>query len=188
MRRTSGTKTLALTALTLLLAGCGTGHGGSAGPPPPASSSPVAPPTPPAPPSPGAPSSPPVPSPPSAPPAPSSPGAPPSPSGGSCAAASGALGAADTGHTYCLAAGDMIRVGLDGTAARPWGPVVSEGGGLERLGGGSGGPGDASARFRAAAAGTVRLTSSRPLCPRDPGRMSCTALQEWTVTVVVAKG
>lgn len=46
-------------------------------------------------------------------------------------------------------------------------------------------PGDASAAYRAVSAGTVRLTSSRPLCPSDPARVSCDGLQEWTVTVVV---
>jgi hypothetical protein len=75
---------------------------------------------------------------------------------------------------------------LDGTAPRRWEPVESDGGGLEPI---SGGvvlqPGDASAAYRAVSAGTVRLTSSRPLCPRAPGRISCQGIQEWTVTVVV---
>ncbi|MET8133532.1 MULTISPECIES: hypothetical protein [unclassified Streptomyces] len=151
MRRTTHTRTIALAALTLLLAGCGTQSGGDAG-----GSGTVSP--------------------------------SPTPSHPSCATAKGELGAADTGHTYCLAPGETIRVSLDGTTRRPWAPVKTAGTGLEATNSGIVlQPGDASAAYRAVSAGTVRLTSSRPLCPSDPARVSCDGLQEWTVTVVVPK-
>ncbi|MFF3885213.1 hypothetical protein [Streptomyces sp. NPDC001914] len=179
MRRTTHTRTIALAALALLLAGCGTQGGddtGAGGTVSPTSSSPPSPsPTPPS-----SPTSSPVPSrssPPSS-----------TPSGPDCPAVQAQLGAADTGHTYCLAPGDTIRVLLDGTTSRPWKPVKSEGGALAATNGGIVlQPGDASAAYRAVSAGTVTLTSSRPMCPSDPARMSCKGLQEWTVTVVVPK-
>jgi putative hemolysin len=151
MRRTTHTRTIALAALTLLLAGCGTQSGGDAG-----GSGTVSP--------------------------------SPTPSHPNCATAKGELGAADTGHTYCLAPGGTIRVSLDGTTRRPWAPVKTAGSGLEATNSGIVlQPGDASAAYRAVSAGTVRLTSSRPLCPSDPARVSCDGLQEWTVTVIVPK-
>ncbi|MEV8035421.1 hypothetical protein [Streptomyces sp. NPDC086182] len=151
MRRTTHTRTIALAALTLLLAGCGAQSGGDAGGSGTVSPSPTS-------------------------------------SRPSCATAKGELGAADSGHTYCLAPGETIRVSLDGTTRRPWTPVKSSGTGLEATNSGIVlQPGDASAAYRAVSAGTVRLTSSRPLCPSDPARVSCDGLQEWTVTVVVPK-
>ncbi|MET7940769.1 hypothetical protein [Streptomyces sp. NPDC005302] len=184
MRRTTPTRTIALTALTLLVAaGCGTKGGSEAG-----GSGSVSPSPAPSSPSPSSPSSP-ASVPPS--PSPSSSSSSPSPSSSSrqdCAAATGELGAADTGHTYCLTAGDTLRVTLDGTTPRPWKPVKSDGSGLEPTNSGIVlQAGDASAAYRAVSAGTVRLTSSRPMCPSDPGRISCKGLQEWTVTVVVTK-
>lgn len=182
MRRTTPTRTIALTALTLLVAaGCGTKGGSEAG-----GSGSVSPSPAPSSPSPSSPSSP-ASVPPS--PSPSSSSSSPSPSSGQdCAAATGELGAADTGHTYCLTAGDTLRVTLDGTTPRPWKPVKSDGSGLEATNSGIVlQAGDASAAYRAVSAGTVRLTSSRPMCPSDPGRISCKGLQEWTVTVVVTK-
>ncbi|WP_328448417.1 hypothetical protein OG780_14900 [Streptomyces sp. NBC_00386] len=159
MRRTTHTRTIALATLALLLAGCGTQSGGDAGGGDTVSSSPT----------------------------PSSTSTPsPTPSHPDCAKAEAELGAADTGHTYCLAPGETIRVSLDGTTSRPWAPVKSDGSGLEATNSGIVlQPGDASAAYRAVSAGTVRLTSSRPLCPSDPARVSCDGLQEWTVTVVV---
>ncbi|WP_329527353.1 hypothetical protein [Streptomyces sp. NBC_01462] len=98
------------------------------------------------------------------------------------------LDAADAGRTYCLATGGELRLSLDGTAARPWTPVQADGNGLEATNSGIVlQAGDASAAFRAVSAGTVRLTSSRPLCATEPHRMSCKGLQEWTVTVRVTK-
>ncbi|MEU8788585.1 hypothetical protein [Streptomyces sp. NPDC048643] len=185
MRRTTHTRTIALTALTLLLAaGCGTQGGSEAGggktvSPSGAPSSPT-----PSPSSPGS-ASPTAPAPTSP---PSSPASPPPSSGQDCGSVKGQLDAADTGHTYCLTAGDTIRVVLDGTTPRPWKPVKSHGGGLVPTNGGIVlQPGGASAAYRAVSAGTVELTSSRPMCPSDPGRISCKGLQEWTVTVVVTK-
>ncbi|MEV6191355.1 hypothetical protein AB0M19_03045 [Streptomyces sp. NPDC051920] len=180
MRRTTHTRTIALAALALLLAGCGTQGGDEAGsggtvPPPPTGSTASPSPT-------GGTTSP------SSSPTDSSASPPPTPSGPDCAKATAQLGAADTGHTYCLAPGDTIRVLLDGTTSRPWKPVKSEGGALTATNGGIVlQPGDASAAYRAVSAGTVTLTSSRPMCPSDPARMSCKGLQEWTVTVVVPK-
>ncbi|MFD0070184.1 hypothetical protein ACFVJ9_56220, partial [Streptomyces sp. NPDC127574] len=95
MRRTTPTRTIALTALTLLVAaGCGPTGGRVAG-----GSGSVSPSPTPSSPSPSSPSS-------SAslPPSPSSSSSSPSASSSSrqdCAAATGELGAADTGHTYC---------------------------------------------------------------------------------------
>ncbi|WP_369042341.1 hypothetical protein [Streptomyces sp. Midd1] len=182
MRRSTHTRTIALTALTLLLAaGCGTQGGSEARGGRTVSPS-------------GAPSSPPgsasptPPASPTSPPSSASPASPPPSSDQDCTTVKGMLDAADTGHTYCLAAGDTLRVTLDGTTPRPWKPVKSDGGGLEPTNGGIVlQPGDAAAAYRAVSAGTVRLTSSRPMCPSDPGRISCKGLQEWTVTVVVTK-
>ncbi|MET8859211.1 hypothetical protein [Streptomyces sp. NPDC004579] len=171
MRRTTHTRTIALAALALLLAGCGTqggddtGAGGTVSPSP--TDGTVSP----------------TPSPTDGTASPS-----PTPSGPGCAQATAQLGAADTGRTYCLAPDDTIRVLLDGTTKRPWKPVRSEGGALAATNGGIVlQPGDASAAYRAVSEGTVTLTSSRPMCPSDPARMSCKGLQEWTVTVVVPK-
>ncbi|MEU1475739.1 hypothetical protein ACFYZ8_11985 [Streptomyces sp. NPDC001668] len=159
MRRTTHRTTLALAALTLLLAGCGTEAGSEGGgsdtvSPPPSSSPP-------------------------SPPAPSG-----SPSPG-CTAAS-ELDAADSGSTVCLAVGDTIRVSLDGTKSRPWKPVITEGSGLEAANGGIVLlPGDASSAFKAVSAGKAELSSQRPLCATGTGRVSCKGIQEWRVTVLV---
>ncbi|MGW3914902.1 hypothetical protein ACWEBX_25745 [Streptomyces sp. NPDC005070] len=171
MRRTTHTRTIALAALALLLAGCGTQGGDDAGAGGTVSPSPTD----------GTVS--PSPSPTDGTTSPS-----PTPSGPDCAKATAQLGAADTGHTYCLAPGDTIRVLLDGTTSRPWKPVKSDGSALAATNGGIVlQPGDASAAYRVVSEGTVTLTSSRPRCPSDPARMSCKGLQEWTVTVVVPK-
>ncbi|MFD5819492.1 hypothetical protein [Streptomyces sp. NPDC127038] len=172
MRRTTHTRTISLTALALLLAGCGAQNGGDTGAGGNVSPSPS-----------GSTASPP-PSGDTASPPPS-----PSPSRPDCGAAPGAgLGAADTGHTYCLTPGETVRVSLDGTTVRPWKPVAADGKALEAVNSGIVlQPGDASAAYRAVSPGTVRLTSSRPLCPSDPARISCKGLQAWTVTVVVRK-
>ncbi|MEV6016031.1 MULTISPECIES: hypothetical protein [unclassified Streptomyces] len=158
MRRTTHTRTITLTALALLLAGCGGQGAGDTD-----AGGTVS-------------------------PSPSRDTASPSPSRPDCAAAKAELGAADAGHTYCLAPGETIRVSLDGTKIRPWKPVETDGKGLEATNSGIVlQPGDASAAYRAVSPGTVRLTSSRPLCPSDPARISCKGLQAWTVTVVVPK-
>lgn len=166
MRRTNRHTTLAFAALTLLLASAGCGsqagsdRGDGSGTVSPSSAAPSS----------TAPSS----------AAPSS--AEPSPG---CASGS-ELDAADSGDTVCLAVGDTVRVGLDGTKGRPWKPVTVEGSGLEA---GNSGivllPGDANAAYKAVSAGTVRLSSSRPLCATDTGRVSCKGIQEWWVTVLV---
>jgi hypothetical protein len=167
MRPTTHRTTLALAALTLVLAGCGTEAGSEGGgsdtvPPPPSSSSPSA--------------SPPVSSPSS--PSPASP----SPQ---CTSAS-ELDAGDSGSTVCLAVGDTLRVSLDGTKSRPWKPVSTEGGGLEATNSGIVLlPGDASSAYKAVSAGRVRLSSQRPLCATETGQVSCKGIQEWRVTVLV---
>ena len=105
-----------------------------------------------------------------------------------CTEAKAELGAADTGHTFCLTTGEVLRISLDGTTSKPWAPVKADGSGLAATNSGIVlQAGDASAAFKAVSAGTAHLTSSRPLCPSDPARISCKGLQEWTVTVVVAK-
>ncbi|MFI6490012.1 hypothetical protein [Streptomyces sp. NPDC050564] len=152
MRRTTHHRTIALAALTLLVAaGCGTQSGGDAGGSGTVSPSPTT-------------------------------------SHKGCAQAKAELGAADTGHTFCLTTGDVIRISLDGTTSRPWAPVKVGGSGLEATNSGIVlQAGDASSAFKAVSAGTAQLTSSRPLCPSDPARISCKGLQDWTVTVVVTK-
>ncbi|MHC3473672.1 hypothetical protein ACYF6T_33960 [Streptomyces sp. 7R007] len=166
MRRTIHRATLALAALTLFLAGCGdqagsgngTGSGKGGG---------------------GDTVSPSSPAPSTSSPAPST--SPP----GDCAP-HGQLHAGDSGRTVCLAVGETLRIDLDGTAKRPWKPVSVSGGGLEATNSGFViQPGDASAAYQAVAAGTARLSSQRPLCATQTGRVSCLGIQEWWVTVVV---
>ncbi|MFF7641255.1 hypothetical protein [Streptomyces canus] len=155
MRPTIHRTALALAALTLLLAGCGTeagneGGGGSdsASPSPPPSASASA--------------------------------------SAGCTTVTGDLDATDSGDTVCLAVGDTVRVSLDGTKDRPWTPVDVKGSGLEATNSGIVLlPGDANSAYRAVSAGTVRLSSTRPLCATEPGKVSCKGLQEWRVTVVV---
>jgi hypothetical protein len=157
MRPTTHRTALALAALTLLLAGCGTQAGSEGGgsdtvSPPPSSSPPS--------PSPSAPSP-------------------------DCTSAS-ELDAADSGSTVCLAVGDTIRISLDGTKSRPWKPVAVDGSGLEATNSGIVLlPGDASSAYKAVSAGKVRLSSQRPLCATETGRVSCKGIQEWWVAVLV---
>jgi hypothetical protein len=98
------------------------------------------------------------------------------------------LKAADGGRTVCVAKGGEVRLTLDGTKSRPWKPVTAHGSVLQGINAGFViQPGQASAAYRAVAAGTGTLTSSRPLCaePTAPGQVSCKGIQEWTVTVNV---
>lgn len=98
------------------------------------------------------------------------------------------LKAADDGRTVCVTRGGEVRLTLDGSRARPWKPVAASGTGLKGINAGFViQPGDATAAYQAVAAGTVRLSSSRPLCaePTAPGQVSCKGIQEWTVTVRV---
>ncbi|MET7570913.1 hypothetical protein ABZT04_20800 [Streptomyces sp. NPDC005492] len=98
------------------------------------------------------------------------------------------LAASDTNGTFCLATGHTVRILLDGTTARPWAPVKTAGTGLEATNSGILiRPGDASNAYKAVKAGTVKLTSSRPLCATAPHKISCKGIQEWSVTVVVTK-
>ncbi|MDX3262577.1 hypothetical protein PV336_25680 [Streptomyces sp. MI02-2A] len=162
------TTVTAVAAAALLVVGCGAGSGaGSSGsgatPPsaPPASSAPV---------------------PPSA---PASPSLPPTPTGTGCAPEV-QLTAADTGRTVCLAQGGRIRIALDGSKDRPWAVVAARGDALEATNAGIAvPPGDALTAFEAVAPGTAWLTSSRPLCARQPGRNACLGIEQWTVTVTV---
>ncbi|MDH6548824.1 hypothetical protein [Streptomyces sp. SAI-041] len=155
MRPTTHRTALALAALTLLLAGCGTEAGSEGGggsdsaspsPPPSASASPSS----------------------------------------SCTTVTGDLDATDSGDTVCLAVGDTVRISLDGTKDRPWQPVGVKGSGLEATNSGIVLlPGDASAAYKAVSAGTVRLSSSRPLCATETGKVSCKGIQEWWIAVEV---
>ncbi len=96
------------------------------------------------------------------------------------------LTAADTGRTVCLAQGGRIRIALDGSKDRPWAVVTAEGDALEATNAGIAvPPGGALAAFEAVAPGTARLSSSRPLCARQPGRNACLGIEQWTVTVTV---
>ncbi|WP_030320513.1 hypothetical protein [Streptomyces sp. NRRL B-3229] len=156
MRRTTHRTTLALAALTLLAgAGCGSQAGSDGG-----GADTVSPP-------------------------PSS-SASPSPSSSPRCTSASELGASDSGATVCLAVGDTVRLSLDGTKSRPWSPVTAEGTGLEPVNSGFVlQPGDANAAYRAVSAGQVRLTSSRPLCATETGKVSCKGIQGWWVTVVI---
>ncbi|KOV59160.1 hypothetical protein [Streptomyces sp. MMG1121] len=116
-----------------------------------------------------------------------SPSASSAPASGGCAATV-ELKAADTGHSVCVAKGGEVRLTLDGTKSRPWKPVMASGGALKGINAGFVvQPGNATAAYHAVAAGTEKLTSSRPLCaePTAPGGVSCKGIQEWTVTVTV---
>ncbi|WP_018549659.1 hypothetical protein [Streptomyces sp. LaPpAH-108] len=96
------------------------------------------------------------------------------------------LTSADAGKTVCLERGGELRLTLDGTKSRPWEPVKASGHALTAINAGIVlQPGDATAAYRAAATGTVHLTSSRPLCaqPSSPGGVSCKGIQEFLVTV-----
>ncbi|MEU6240588.1 hypothetical protein [Streptomyces sp. NPDC047024] len=96
------------------------------------------------------------------------------------------LTSADAGKTVCLKRGGELRLTLDGTKSRPWEPVRASGHALTAINAGIVlQPGDATAAYRAAATGTVHLTSSRPLCaqPSSPGGVSCKGIQEFLVTV-----
>ncbi|MGX9884080.1 hypothetical protein [Streptomyces sp. NPDC002276] len=98
------------------------------------------------------------------------------------------LAATDSNGTFCLTTGSTVRILLDGTASRPWAQVKTAGSGLEATNSGILiRPGDASNAFKAVSAGTVKLTSSRPLCATAPHKISCKGIQEWSVTVVVTK-
>lgn len=109
----------------------------------------------------------------------------PSPSPSGCTSVP-ELHATDNGRTVCLAVGGTVRVALDGAKNRPWTPVTTEGSGLEATNSGIVLlPGDANAAFEAVSAGRTKLTSSRPLCATETGKVSCKGIQEWSVTVVV---
>lgn len=98
------------------------------------------------------------------------------------------LAATDDNGTFCLTTGSTVRILLDGTESRPWAQVKTAGTGLEATNSGILiRPGDASNAFKAVSAGTVKLTSSRPLCATAPHKISCKGIQEWSVTVVVTK-
>ncbi|MBN0045840.1 hypothetical protein JS756_17365 [Streptomyces actuosus] len=92
----------------------------------------------------------------------------------------------DDGATLCLVRGGDVRLTLDGTGERPWSPVEASGDILEPVNAGIVIlPGDAVAAFRAVAPGTVRLTSTRPVCASTPQHAHCHALRSWSVTVTV---
>jgi hypothetical protein len=157
MRRTTLQRTtVAAAAATLLLAGCGAGHGGAgsgrngAGSPPASASEPAP--------------------------------------GCTDRTDHAELTATDSGQTLCLRVGGQVRLTLDGTRERPWTPVRSTGTALRAANAGIVIlPGDAVAAFDAVTPGTARLTSTRPLCATGPGRTGCEGIQEWTVTVKVAR-
>ncbi|MEU2773986.1 hypothetical protein ABZ646_13855 [Streptomyces sp. NPDC007162] len=111
-------------------------------------------------------------------------------SSGGCTPLTSELTAADSGRTYCLARHGTLRITLTGTSQRPWEKIAVGGdtGALKPVNYGimlRGG--DAGAAYQAVAAGTVTLSSTRPLCaqPTAPGRVSCKGIQEWRVLVRV---
>ncbi|MEU8691849.1 hypothetical protein [Streptomyces sp. NPDC048665] len=98
------------------------------------------------------------------------------------------LKATDAGRTVCVAKGGEVRLTLEGTKSRPWKPVQASGTALKAVNTGFViRPGQATAAYHAVAAGTEKLTTSRPLCaqPTKPGGVSCMGIQEWAVTVTV---
>jgi putative hemolysin len=108
-----------------------------------------------------------------------------------CTPLTSELTAADSGRTFCLAQGGTVRVTLTGSEQRPWKKITEAGDtaaltetnyGIMLRGG------DAGSAYRATAAGTVTLSSTRPLCaqPTAPGGVSCKGIQEWRVTVKVS--
>ncbi|MEV6765295.1 hypothetical protein AB0N16_32575 [Streptomyces sp. NPDC051105] len=116
----------------------------------------------------------------------------PSASGSSagCTPLTSELTTADSGRTFCLAQDGTFRVTLTGSEQRPWKKITTGGDtaalkpmnyGIMLRGG------DAGAAYQAAAAGTVTLSATRPLCaePTAPGGVSCKGIQEWQVTVRV---
>ncbi|MFI7504184.1 hypothetical protein ACIBVL_38045 [Streptomyces sp. NPDC049687] len=107
------------------------------------------------------------------------------------ASAPAELTAADSGRTLCVAVGGQLRLTLDGTQQRPWSTVATTGDSLKPTNAGAVVlPGDAVAAYDAVAAGTARLTATRPLCavPTDSDQMSCKGIREWSVTVKVTRG
>ncbi|MFF1296453.1 MULTISPECIES: hypothetical protein [unclassified Streptomyces] len=109
-----------------------------------------------------------------------------SPSSSGCASVPAELHATDNGRTVCLAVGGTVRVALDGAKNRPWTPVTTKGSGLKATNSGVVLlPGDANAAFEAVSAGRTELSSSRPLCATETGKVSCKGLQDWSVTVVI---
>ncbi|MEU2622167.1 hypothetical protein ABZ642_29265 [Streptomyces sp. NPDC007157] len=165
MRRTTVHRASLAAASLLLLAGCGSQGGGEDKGSGTVSPSPTTSPT-------------------------TSPSASASGSPGSCAPLGAELTAADNGRTFCLAEDGAFRVTLKGTEQRPWKKIAAAGdtdalkpinyGFMLRTGYGG-------AAYQAVAAGTVTLTSTRPLCaePTTPGGVSCKGIQEWQVTVRV---
>ncbi|GGM90523.1 hypothetical protein [Streptomyces fuscichromogenes] len=108
-----------------------------------------------------------------------------------CTPLTAELTAADSGRTFCLAQDGTFRVTLTGSEQRPWKKIGTAGDttalkpvnyGIMLRGG------DAGAAYQAAAAGTVTLSTTRPLCaePTGSGQVSCKGIQEWQVTVRVS--
>ncbi|MDN3263324.1 hypothetical protein QWJ26_26645 [Streptomyces sp. CSDS2] len=121
-------------------------------------------------------------------PAPSGTGAPPAGRNAGDCTGHANLTVADQDRSVCVAEGGELRLTLDGTSARPWQPVTASGTGLRAINAGLVlQPGDATAAYRAVAAGTVKLSSSRPRCPEPaaPDQASCEGVEKWTVTVRV---
>lgn len=183
MRRTTFHRASLAAATLLLLAGCGSGSGGGDQGGGAVSPAPTARPS-------ATPTAGTTPSPTATPSTTPSSGAGAGGSSGGCTPLTAELTAADSGRTYCLAKDGTLRITLTGTAQRPWTKIAVGGdtGALKPVNYGimlRGG--DAGAAYQAVAAGTVTLTSSRPLCaqPTAPGRVSCKAVQGWRVTVRV---
>ncbi|MFG2953522.1 hypothetical protein ACGF5O_07320 [Streptomyces sp. NPDC048291] len=101
------------------------------------------------------------------------------------------LTTADSGRTYCLAKDGTFRITLTGSEQRPWKKITAAGdtAALKEINYGIMLRGeDAGSAYQAMAAGTVTLSSTRPLCaqPTAPGGVSCKGIQEWRVTVKVS--
>jgi hypothetical protein len=90
----------------------------------------------------------------------------------------------DTQTTVCVAVGGTVSVSLAGAPGQEWKPLQRSGTGLTEQPPASVATAGTIAFYRATAAGSAQLSSSRSACPAaSPGAVSCHALQAFTVTV-----
>lgn len=99
----------------------------------------------------------------------------------------GTVTEADTGHTYCLSRSARLEVYLQGTPQDRWPAITVKGDALRPIPSGKRmlRLGVTGGFFIADHAGTARLTSTRPPCPRAAPAGSCGSLREFSITIVV---
>ena len=113
-------------------------------------------------------------------------------SGGAAATSSSACSTAvlltdeDNQSTVCVAQGGTVTLVLAGGPGANWAPIQLTGSGLAEQPPVITPTGGVSAKYRATAAGTAELSSSRSACPPPTaGMAACHALQAFKVTVTV---